>query len=201
MVAEYQFILDYWFGELNGEVTRNNKHALWFLGGAEVDADIISQFQSWVSMAGNGELNHWSDTAPGRLALIILLDQFPRNIYRGLNAAFRYDLLALAICKRGLALNQDVELTSIERVFFYLPLEHSEDLEDQEESVFRFDLLRKNVQLENIAIFNSFYDFANSHLQVIKQFGRFPHRNAVKGRLSTKKELTWLHDGGLRFGQ
>ena len=201
MVAEYQFILDYWFGELDGEVTRNNKHALWFLGGAEVDADIISKFQRWVSQAGNGELNHWSDTAQGRLALIILLDQFPRNIYRGLNAAFRYDLLALAICKRGLALNQDAELAAIERVFFYLPLEHSEDLEDQEESVFRFDLLRKSVQPENITVFDSFYEFANSHLQVIRQFGRFPHRNAVKGRLSTKKELTWLHDGGLRFGQ
>ncbi len=201
MVAEYQFILDYWFGELDGEVTRDNKHALWFLGGADVDAEIVSQFQRWVSMAGNGELNHWSDTARGRLALIILLDQFPRNIYRGLNAAFRYDLLALAICKRGLALNQDVELTAIEQVFFYLPLEHSEDLEDQEESVFRFDVLRKHVHPENRAVFDSFYDFANSHLQVISEFGRFPHRNAVQCRLSTEKELTWLHDGGLRFGQ
>lgn len=201
MVAEYQFILDYWFGELDGEVTRENKHALWFLGGADVDNAIIMQFQRWVSLAGNGDLNHWSDTAHGRLALIILLDQFPRNIYRGLNAAFRYDLLALAICKRGLALNQDAELAAIEQAFFYLPLEHSEELEDQEESVFRFDLLRKQVHANNIALFDGFYDFANSHFQVISEFGRFPHRNSVKGRLSTEKELVWLHDGGLRFGQ
>lgn len=201
MTTEYQFILDYWFGKLNGEVTQENKHALWFLGGKEQDQAIATQFQTWVSRAGKGELNYWSESAKGRLALIILLDQFPRNIYRGLNAAFRYDPLVLALCKHGLALNQDLELAPIERAFFYLPLEHSEDIEDQQESVFRFDQLRKQVQLEHRPMFNSFYDYANSHFQIIGLFGRFPYRNAVQGRLSTEQELAWLRNTGTRFGQ
>ncbi|EAR56278.1 hypothetical protein SKA34_02794 [Photobacterium sp. SKA34] len=201
MASEYQFILDYWFGELEGEVTKENKHVLWFLGGEDIDAYIKTHFQSWVSKAGKGELNHWCETAQGRLALIILLDQFSRNIYRGLSAAFRYDLLALALCKRGLALNQDVDLSPIERVFFYLPLEHAEDLEDQEESVFRFQHLRESTSLNNRELFDGFYNYARSHYDVIKQFGRFPYRNAVLGRLSTEGELMWLNQGGQRFGQ
>ena len=82
MASEYQFILDYWFGELEGEVTKENKHALWFLGGEDIDAYIKAHFQSWVSKAGKGELNHWCETAQGRLALIILLDQFSRNLLK-----------------------------------------------------------------------------------------------------------------------
>lgn len=201
MASDYQFVLDYWFGELDGEVTKENRHSLWFVGGDDVDAYIKTHFQSWVSKAGNGELNHWCETAKGRLALIILLDQFSRNIYRGLSAAFRYDSLALAVCQRGLALNQDAELTAIERVFFYLPLEHSEQLDDQEESVFHFQQLREQTSPQHGALFDGFNDYAKRHYEVIKQFGRFPYRNAVLGRLSTQEELAWLNHGGQRFGQ
>ncbi|MDO6497429.1 DUF924 family protein [Photobacterium sanguinicancri] len=201
MAAEYQAILDYWFGDIEGEVTTTNKGALWFQGGADVDQYITDNFLPLVSKAGTGELAYWAKEPRGALALIILLDQFSRNIYRGLSAAFRNDALALAICKRGLAQNIDQQLSPIERVFFYLPLEHSEVLEDQEECVFRFEQLRQLVSNENRDMFDGFYDYAIKHCDVVKAFGRFPHRNAAHGRLSTTEELAWLHEGGQRFGQ
>lgn len=200
-MADYQQVLDYWFGEIDEEVTLENRNKLWFQGGEEIDLAIAEQFRALVSKGGVGELSHWTEHPRGTLALIILLDQFTRNIYRGLGAAFRYDSMALAMCKRGLALDQDLQLTPIERVFFYMPLEHSEALEDQEEAVFRFDRLRQSVTPLHYAQFDHFYRYAVSHLDVIKRFGRFPHRNAVLGRLSTQDELSWLHHGGQRFGQ
>lgn len=201
MVTEYQDVLDFWFGENDKDEVSPDRKKLWFQGGEETDVLIAQRFQGVVSRAGLGELNHWTQEPKGTLALIILLDQFTRNIYRGLSAAFRYDALALALCKRGLALNQDMQLNPIERVFFYLPLEHSEALEDQEEAVFYFDRLRQAMTSSDTSTFNDFYQYAVSHHAVIKQFGRFPHRNAVNGRLSTQEELDWLHSGGQRFGQ
>ncbi|MGF1724147.1 DUF924 family protein [Photobacterium nomapromontoriensis] len=201
MVTEYQDVLDFWFGESDNEVVSPERNQLWFQGGKETDVMIAQRFQRLVSRAGLGELNHWTQEPKGTLALIILLDQFSRNIYRGLSAAFRYDALALALCKRGLALNQDLKLDPIERVFFYLPLEHSEALEDQEEAVFNFDRLRQVVTPSDASTFEGFYQYAVSHHDVIKQFGRFPHRNAANGRLSTQEELNWLNGGGQRFGQ
>ncbi|MEL6113683.1 DUF924 family protein [Photobacterium sp. SP02] len=199
-MAECEEVLTYWFGNLKGEVTEQDKQVLWFKGGDAVDREITERFRDLVSRAGRGELNAWTETPKGTLALIILLDQFSRNIYRGLAAAFRYDSLAQAICKRGLAKNFDRALAPIERVFFYLPLEHSEALEDQEESVFRFDQLRQEVMKEHKSEFDDFYQYAVSHFQVIKDFGRFPHRNAVCGRLSTQDEISYLHHGP-RYGQ
>ena len=201
MADEYQQVLDFWFGELDKEVTITDKNALWFKGEEETDKLIADKFQHLVSQAGRGGLGHWTTTAKGSLALIILLDQFSRNIYRGLSAAFRYDSLAQAICKRSLAQNRDEELTPIERVFLYLPLEHSEAIEDQEESVFCFNQLRQAISPENAIIFEGFYQYAVSHRDVVKKFGRFPHRNAALGRLSTQEELRWLSNGGQRFGQ
>ncbi|KHT63033.1 membrane protein [Photobacterium gaetbulicola] len=201
MVAQYQEVLDFWFGEIGEEVTTTDRNQLWFRGGEETDQLIAERFRHLVSQAGRGELSQWTEEPRGTLALIILLDQFTRNIYRGLSAAFRYDSLALALCKRGLANNQDLELTPIERVFFYLPLEHSEAFEDQEESVFRFDRLLQAVTPAHASTFEGFYQYAVSHHEVIKRFGRFPHRNAAFGRLSTQEELEWLNKGGQRFGQ
>ncbi len=201
MQSEYQPVLDYWFGEMDGEVTKINQNELWFQGNAETDRDIRSRFQGLISEASLGNLCHWCEEPRGTLALIILLDQFSRNMYRGLGAAFRHDAFALAICKKGLAANHDQALLPIERVFFYLPLEHSENIDDQEESLFRFDQLRKSVRVANQQMFEGFYQYALRHHSVINNFGRFPHRNSVCGRLSTQDELTWLSDGGDRFGQ
>lgn len=201
MADEYQQVLDFWFGELDKDITKTDKNALWFKGDEKTDKLIADKYQHLVSQAGRGGLSHWGETAKGSLALIILLDQFTRNIYRGLSAAFRYDSLALAICKRSLAKNQDEGLSPIERVFLYFPLEHSEFIEDQEECVFHFDQLRHLISPENAVIFEGFYQYAISHHDVVKKFGRFPHRNAANGRLSTQDELAWLSNGGQRFGQ
>lgn len=198
---DYKNVLDFWFGELKGEVTKEDRNRLWFGGDEAVDNEIKSRFQHTVSEAGEGKLKGWTDTAEGTLAHIILLDQFTRNLYRGLSAAYRYDALALAICKNGLAKSVDVELAPIQRVFFYLPLEHSENLDDQEESMFRFDQLRKAVSSEHREMFDGFFDYAKEHHDIVAQFGRFPHRNAVSGRLSTVEEMAWLNAGGKRFGQ
>ncbi|GAB6262069.1 DUF924 domain-containing protein [Photobacterium sp. CCB-ST2H9] len=199
-MADIEDVLAYWFGHLQGDVTAENKRSLWFKGSEEIDREITERFRDLVSQAGRGELNAWTETPRGTLALLILLDQFSRNIYRGLAAAFRYDSLAQALCKRGLAKNFDRSLTPIEQAFFYMPLEHSEALEDQEESVFRFDQLRQSVPAEHKAVFDDFYQYAVSHYQVIKDFGRFPHRNAACGRLSTRDEISYLQTAH-RFGQ
>ncbi|MFD2180091.1 DUF924 family protein [Veronia pacifica] len=194
-------ILHFWFGELEGDVTKENRQKLWFTGGQDVDQQIKDKFQDIVSQAGQGKLTEWMDTPEGMLALIVLLDQFTRNIYRGIGAAFRHDEFALAICKKGLAKGFDSRLPAIQRVFFYLPLEHSESLEDQEESLFRFSQLAKLVAPEHKAVFENFFDFAKKHHDIIAQFGRFPHRNSTLGRLSSEEEIRWLNEGGARFGQ
>nr|WP_086940405.1 DUF924 family protein [Thaumasiovibrio occultus] len=201
MQQEYQEILDFWFGELDEEVTTLNRNKLWFQGSEKIDAEIRERFQPLMARASLGKLAHWCSEPKGTLALLILLDQFSRNIYRGLSAAFRHDIYALAICRKGLAANQDQALTPIERVFFYLPLEHSENLEDQEESLFRFDQLRTGVSWGNRQMFEGFYQYARQHHVIIERFGRFPHRNAALGRLSTSEELQWLKGGANRFNQ
>ncbi|CAH0533170.1 hypothetical protein VST7929_01032 [Vibrio stylophorae] len=201
MSQAYQVVLDYWFGELNGEITKDDQMQKWFAADSDLDDEIRQRFQTLVSAAGSGHLADWAQSPKGTLALIILLDQFPRNLYRGLSAAFRFDAMALAYCRRGLAQEFDMALSPIERVFFYLPLEHSEQVEDQEESMFRFDQLRKVVSTRNRPLFDNFYAYAQQHQSIIDEFGRYPHRNACLGRLSTSEERHWLakHQGG--FGQ
>ncbi|WP_413111660.1 DUF924 family protein [Thaumasiovibrio sp. DFM-14] len=201
MQSEYEPILDFWFGEMDGEVTRINRNKLWFGGDEESDTVITEKFREWVSRASLGQLSDWCETPRGTLALIILLDQFSRNIYRGLSAAFRHDPFALAICRKGLSVNFDQALMPIERVFFYLPLQHSESLDDQEESIFRFDQLRKQVSPDHKQLFEGFYQYALRHYHIVRDFGRFPHRNAACGRLSTLAEMDWLAVSGERFGQ
>ncbi|OOE90786.1 DUF924 family protein [Salinivibrio sharmensis] len=198
----YQDVLTFWFGdESSYQIPSSTSQARWFGGSQEVDEAIRAQFQSWVSAAGAGALNNWAQTAEGRLALIILLDQFPRNLYRGLAAAYRYDALALALCKAGLAKGDDQALTPLQRVFFYLPLEHAEDEAEQEEALFRFDQLHQQMHGEVKAWYEQCFDYARQHYDIIATFGRFPHRNAVMGRLSTPEERLWLSETEQHFGQ
>ncbi|OOE49194.1 DUF924 family protein [Salinivibrio kushneri] len=198
----YQDVLAFWFGDERSEsVPSSAAQARWFGGRQDVDDAIRERFQSWVSAAGAGTLNDWAQIPEGRLALIILLDQFPRNLYRGLAAAYRYDALALALCKAGLAKGDDQALTPLHRVFFYLPLEHAEEETDQEEALFRFDQLRQQVSGEATAWYQQCFDYARQHYDIIATFGRFPHRNAVMGRLSTPEERLWLSETDQHFGQ
>src|SRR5262249_54362454 len=147
----------------------------------------------------NGHLDGWLSSALGHLALIILTDQFPRNIYRGSPRAFEFDHLARAWCIDGLKEGIDRKLRPVERVFFYLPLEHSEDLNDQSLCVSLFYDLAGAVSPELKRPFSNFVDFALRHQAIIERFGRFPHRNAILGRESTSEEIQFLRQPDSSF--
>lgn len=198
---DYTQIIDFWFEGKDNPQSNEALMRLWFEGSDDTDRIIQTRFQSYVSMAGEGKLTLWLDEPLGTLACILLLDQFSRNIYRGLAAAFRYDEFALALCKKGLASGQDQLIEPIYRIFFYMPLQHSENIEDQEESLFRFDQLCSQAKDQDIGFYENFYQYAHIHFDIIKKFGRFPYRNAVLGRLNTQEESQWLASDVPRFGQ
>jgi uncharacterized protein (DUF924 family) len=149
----------------------------------------------------SGKLDTMGDTPSGRLALILLLDQFPRNLFRGTARAFEKDGRARYFMRDGMSRLMDMELSPIERCFFYMPLQHSEFLEDQESSVSRYSQLVTEVASEHREIFENFLRHAQQHLEVIARFGRFPHRNSILNRLSTAEEQEYLASNAPRFGQ
>src|SRR5690606_32287203 len=139
------------------------------------------------------------ETPQGRLALIILLDQFPRNMYRETPQAFAFDAKARALTLEGLQAGDDQALRPIERVFFYLPLEHAEDLALQHRCVELFETLAASLPEETRKSFDGFTDFARKHRVIVERFGRFPHRNAILGRESTDEEIAFLRTPGSSF--
>lgn len=196
----YDEVLDFWFGPpgTDAEVAAA-RDAFWFRGGSAVDAEVRERFAATVDQAARGELEFWAGSARGRLALILLLDQFTRNIHRGTPDAFRFDQQALAHCLEGRSRGQDTELSPIERVFFYLPMEHAESLPVQDESVRRFEELLAEVDEPARPAFQRFLDFARAHRDVVLRFDRFPHRNAILGRTSTPAEASFLEQPGSAF--
>jgi uncharacterized protein (DUF924 family) len=193
-------ILEFWFGDgLDAASVAAARSALWWGKSAESDEAIRRRFGDWVDRAASGELDGWLVTPRGRLALIILLDQFRRNIHRGTPAAFAADGRALQWAKEGIAGGIDDELRPIERVFFYLPLEHSEQLADQRQCVQLYKQLLDEVAPAEKPLFATYLDFAERHREIIERFGRFPHRNAILGRVSTEEELAFLEIPGSSF--
>jgi uncharacterized protein (DUF924 family) len=193
-------ILDFWFGENPDDgVVAKEKSALWWSKNPEIDGEIRQRFESSMIRAAAGELSDWQWTAEGRLALILLTDQFPRNIYRDSPGAFAHDSKALAWALEGIGQGMDIKLRPIERVFFYLPLEHSEALEHQEQAVMQFRKLVDAVGADRKDIFAEYLDFAVRHRDIIARFGRFPHRNKILGRQSTPAELAFLAEPGSSF--
>ena len=193
-------ILTFWFGSNPDDtMVAKEKSALWWSKNPEVDAEILQRFESSVNRAAAGELYAWESNPRGRLALILLTDQFPRNIYRNSPGAFAHDSKALAWCLDGIQQRLDLKLRPIERVFFYLPLEHAESLEYQEQSVKYFGEMVSNVGPEQKQTFQEYLDFAVRHRDVIARFGRFPHRNKILGRVSTPEELAFLAEPGSSF--
>jgi uncharacterized protein (DUF924 family) len=174
-------ILSFWF---SGRV-----EPLWFSSEPALDAELRERFGTLVSAAFAGELDDWLETPEGALALVILLDQFPRNIYRGTPAAFAADAKARDVAERALARGHDHQVEPARRMFFYLPFEHSEQLADQERSLALFTALGDAELL----------DYAVRHHEIIARFGRFPHRNAVLGRPSTLEEQAFLTQPGSAF--
>ena len=193
-------VLKFWFGVLNsdGDVAKD-KTQLWFIKRESTDRLIEEKFGALVEAASNESLDHWLGSPRGTLALIILLDQFTRNIYRNQATCFAQDPKALKYCLEGLSQGTDLELRPLERMFFYMPLEHSENLKHQDLSVQLFDKLRSLAPGDTKKHAESFYKYALSHREIIQRFGRFPHRNAILGRENTPEETAFLSQPGSSF--
>lgn len=169
-----QDILNFWFSE--------PVEAHWFVRSDDLDAQIKQRFSGIYEQAVAGDLSDWKDDANSALALTILLDQFPRNLFRGSPKAFASDAQARDVAKLALDKTYDQAVDAKARQFFYLPLMHSEEIEDQERCVKLYEVLGNDFSL----------GFAREHRDIVKQFGRFPHRNAVLGRENTQQETEFL---------
>jgi uncharacterized protein (DUF924 family) len=158
----------------------------WFEKSPEFDAEIAARFSAIRDAAAKGELSHWENTPEGALALTIVLDQFPRNMFRGDARTYAPDALARAVASRALARGYDRQVPERERQFFYLPFSHSEEIADQE----------RCLALARDYGSDEFMKWAEHHADIIRRFGRFPHRNAVLGRATTRAEQAFLDSGG-----
>lgn len=194
-------VLDFWFGD-NSEKVPVEQQKKWFSANKEFDSSIKKQFTSMLLSGSRGELDEWEITPEGRLAFIILLDQFSRNIFRGTANAFLYDEKALSLARDGVEFKHDISLSIFQRVFLYMPYQHSENLKVQQRGVELFAQLIEHSQNQAEKNFAQIcYKFALQHHELIQRFGRFPHRNKILGRQSTADELAYLEGGGARFGQ
>jgi uncharacterized protein (DUF924 family) len=160
----------------------------WFKKDTAFDGDVSTRFLVTYEAAAAGRLSEWDQTAEGALALVIVLDQFPRNMFRGSARSFAADSSARAVAERALARGFDKRTPASERQFFYLPFEHSESLADQERCCVLF---REAGDAEHLK-------WAELHADIIRRFGRFPHRNAVLGRVTTPAEQAFLDGGGFK---
>ncbi|MCB1561290.1 MAG: DUF924 domain-containing protein [Xanthomonadales bacterium] len=193
-------VLRFWFGDSHDEA-RQLAFGMprWFNGGDALDAEITERFEFAVRAAHRGELDHWAETPQGRLALIVLIDQFSRNIYRGKPGAFVADDRGQKLALDGLRVGHDRQLTRPQRMFFYLPLEHAENLSLQYMSVALFAGLIDEAPASVRGKYASFHDYAERHRRVIQKFGRFPHRNAALNRENTPEEAAYLTRPGAGF--
>ncbi len=186
-------LLKFWFGDLGyADLPSSDRTNLWFGESEKLKEFMVKTFNPDYKAAIAGELNNWADTARGRLALIILLDQFSRYIHRNSSSAFTHDIKAQELCIEGLRQKMDQSLTLIERVFFYMPLVHAEDSEKQEKSIRLFQNLVSLSMTETTQVYQLFLAYAYAHFRVIKEFGRFPQRNSVLKRQSTEAEIAFL---------
>jgi len=186
-------LLKFWFGDAGyADLPASNRTSLWFGESEKVKMQIVQSFNNEFEEAIQGLLDDWANTPRGRLALIILLDQFPRYIYRNSQQAFAYDEKAQALCLEGLKEKADHSLTLIERIFFYMPLVHAEKVNLQENSIRLYQNLTSLSMAETTQVYQLFLAYAYAHFRVIHEFGRFPQRNAALGRSSTQAELAFL---------
>lgn len=183
MIDVQKDVLAFWFEQ--------TLPAQWFQVNPEFDAKIRERYEESYEKAAAGIFDDWRTDSDGCLALCILLDQFPRNMYRGTPKAFATDSKALIVSKFALAKGFDQVLPPVKRRFLYLPYEHSEQLNDQRKCVELFEKMKKDDPLG--------YDYAIKHLKVIEQYGRFPHRNKILGRMNTPEEEEYLAQSGAGF--
>ena len=180
-------VLDFWFGAPDSP-ERGRPRKAWFRKSEIFDAEIRRRFLATWERAARGELERWQETPLASLALVVVLDQFPRNMFRGTARAFSSDPPALAAARSMIERGFDRLLAPVERQFAYLPFEHAEDLAAQRHALALFQALDRDL-----------LDYARRHYEIIARFGRFPHRNAVLGRESTAEETEFLGQPGSAF--
>lgn len=199
-IEDYQGILDFWFGRSESLAVILDKQAsLWWGKDPHVDREIRERFVDRLDSLIDGKLNEWRSLPESYLAMIILADQFSRNIYRDSASAFAQDELALSLTLDGIENGIDLKLNVVQRVFFYLPFEHSESMAIQDRSVELqkqvLDDAPDNLQDQ----FQGFYNYALLHREVIEKYGRYPHRNNLLGRECTPEEIDYLNQPGSGF--
>ncbi len=185
-------ILEFWFGTPDDPSWGKNRKA-WWSKDADFDDDVRSRFLARHEAAARGDLDSWTGTAAGSLALLILLDQFPRNLFRGKARTYDTDAKARAVAQAALDQGFEHGLTEIQRWFLYMPFQHSERLDDQLHSLTLYDRLSEDGDNANTK------KSAQRHYEIVVRFGRFPHRNAVLGRSSTEEELAFLKEPNSSF--
>ncbi len=193
MHTEALKVLNYWFGALDQTPEwYGRKMRLWFMGGKAVDDEIRTQFGALVEDAETGKLDDWKNSPKECLALLVLLDQFALNIYRNEARGYRCSEAAIPLARHLLAKRWNSLLSPAENIFVYMPLEHSESMEDQETCLAGFEEMLRQSPMELKEIMQGSLDYAERHRKVVKRFGRFPHRNEALGRKSTEEELKFL---------
>jgi len=195
-------VLAFWFEEKELSAPQiDGRMDIWFGEDPVFDLEIIKEFSDDVDRASEGKLDHWANEPRGRLALILLLDQFRRNIYRNTADAFSCDKQALKLCVEGAMEKKDKGLSPIERVFFYMPLQHAESRKVQQKSCDIFNKLAEAMSPTYKETFQTIAQFAELHRDIVERFGRFPHRNSLLGRRNTPDEEEFLTGDSPNFGQ
>ena len=197
-----QEVLSFWFEDATKSVEAFlRRRAVWFRNDPAFDRECAARFAATLEDAARGGLDDWAGTPHGRLALVIVLDQMPRNIHRGSPAAFMHDAEAAAHCIAAVESGQDRALSRVERIFLYMPLQHAEDLGLQRRSIELFQSLASGADEAWREYFADTANYAREHHDVVERFGRFPHRNRILDRESTEEEVRYLADGAPTFGQ
>jgi len=195
-------VLSFWFQEKSLSAPQiDGRMDIWFGEDPLFDEEVAREFSGDVELASEGQLGHWGRDPRGRLALIILLDQFRRNIFRNRPEAFAKDNDALKLCVEGAMEKKDIGLTPIQRVFFYMPLQHAESRKVQKKSCLIFDKLVEAVSPTYKETFETIAQFAELHSDIVQKFGRFPHRNSMLQRENTAEEDEYLAGDVPTFGQ
>lgn len=185
-------VLNFWFGKPEDE-DYGKTRKYWFIKDRKFDQTVRLKFSAIYQQAVTGKLNHWQTKPLSCLALILVLDQFPRNMFRQSPQAFATDDQALKIAEYAISQEFDRQLLPVQRWFIYLPFEHSENLIHQQQAVALFSTLEHDPDSK------SSIEYAEKHLQIIQRFGRFPHRNQILGRVSTPEEIEFLKQPGTSF--
>lgn len=198
--SSWQKLHQFWFGSNEAEKTDlKGRFKLWFSKNATTDDFLREQFAPWLDKFEAHQLIDWQATCQGLVSLIVLLDQIPRNCFRRSPRSFAYDEAARLLVHQELGKNRDQEMSPLEKIFFYLPLEHSENIEDQNLSVQLYKNLAENGPEELKQTLQSTLEYAIRHQEIVSRFGRFPHRNQALSRPSTPAEVEFLKTPGSSF--